>query len=174
MAGLLLWAGGALAPYWQIAIPKPPGLAPVISDQQAGELLNKLLHNVYQAFERPREDAIRTSLALSVSSDALDKTYQQIDQSLMIEQLDDGVRARIKQIKLLDDKVKPLAESPLGLAFDAHWSVSLMAGQWDQIYDRNKQYNALIEIEPVAGTWNITDFKFLNRQTAQSDATADK
>jgi hypothetical protein len=172
MAGLLLWAGGALAPYWQIAVPKPPGLAPVIGDQQATEILNNLLQNAYQAFEPPQDDKVRSRLALSVGGAALDKIYQLINQSLRLEQSDNNIRARIKQIDLVEDTVKPLAGIPLGLLFDARWSVSVIAGQWDDIYDRNIFYNALIEIKPVAGVWKITGINLLDQQTAQPDVNA--
>jgi hypothetical protein len=172
MAGLLLWAGGALAPYWQIAVPKPPGLAPVIGDQQATEILNNLLQNAYQAFEPPQDDKVRSRLALSVGGAALDKIYQLINQSLRLDQSDNDIRARIKQIDLVEDTMKPLAGIPLGLLFDARWSVSVIAGQWDDIYDRNIFYNALIEIKPVAGVWKITGINLLDQQTAQPDVNA--
>jgi hypothetical protein len=68
--------------------------------------------------------------------------------------------------------MKPLAGIPLGLLFDARWSVSVIAGQWDDIYDRNIFYNALIEIKPVAGVWKITGINLLDQQTAQPDVNA--
>ena len=172
MAGLLLWAGGALAPYWHIPVPKPPGLAPVISDQTATALLEDLLNNVYQAFNAEQEDTIQTELSRSIEQTALAKAYQQLRRSLQnndsgANKVSGADKVRVASIELEDATVKPSSGDSPGFRFDARWKVSMAGGQWDRAQIYKNLLNAVIEIETVDGFWRITEFDMLDQRNIE-------
>jgi hypothetical protein len=180
MAGLLLWAGGALAPYWHLEIAKPAGLIPRIEDQKAIAILDRLLGDTYRSFNARSEQAIRERLMRSVDAAVVDKIYQPGQRARIVDRQDEqigvgggGGGGVISRIELVEASVRPRADAVSGFSFDAQWTVSAGAGQWDRISRHASRYNAVIDIAPDDGAWKITGFDLLDEQSVAVEPASD-
>ncbi|MCH2203271.1 MAG: hypothetical protein MK102_14980 [Fuerstiella sp.] len=125
-----------------------------ISDDEARQVVTKLLSNVYDAFRFRGEDEVYDALAVSTSGDLLQDLYLQIQQSLrMTEQ--GGAVARVKQVDVIETDRKaviPKGDSPpSGYAFTClcRWNISGTVEHWGHIHERINQFQASFLAEPV-------------------------
>ena len=68
-----------------------------LSDEHTNELVGRLLHNVYRAFDFRDEERIYDTLALSVSGDLLEQIYLETRRGLEL-QSQGGARAKVKEV----------------------------------------------------------------------------
>ena len=83
----LVLLGGALLsyPYTQTSVTRPALMAGDLDDQQAQQLLQALLKNIYRAFDFRDENDVYDKLALSVEGDLLTDIYLQNRKSFAVE-----------------------------------------------------------------------------------------
>jgi hypothetical protein len=161
---VLLAAGVViLYPFAQVAIARPAVMAPKMTDQEAVGILNSLLKNVYRAFDFRDEDAVYDRLATSVKGDLLSDIYLQNRKSLIVTQAG-GARARVKEVKILDAKIKQKQKRGLALLIRAKWTALGTVGHWGHIHTRKNLYDANITVEPVDGVWKITGLELLEEK----------
>jgi hypothetical protein len=158
-----------LYPVLKVAVAKPAGLAPKMSDENAVNVLNSLLKNIYRSFDFREEADVYDRLATSVSGDLLSEIYLQNRKSMVVTQAG-GARARVKEVEILDVDVNNLENKPLGLLFHAKWTAMGSVGHWGHIHIRKNQYEANITVEPVDGAWKITDLELLEENRIDSYA----
>ncbi len=162
--GVLLICGSVMFyPVLKIPVGKPAVLAPQMSQEQAVSVLNSLLKNVYRSFDFREEDAVYDRLATSVSGELLSDIYLQNRKSLVVTQAG-GARARVKEIKILDIEVEPSPRHPLGLLFQARWTAMGTVGHWGHIHTRKNEYEAMISVAPVEGSWKIVGLDLLEER----------
>lgn len=133
------------------------------SDKDAVAVLDSLLKNTYRSFDFREEEDVYDRLATSVSGNLLSDIYLQNRKSLVVTQAGNA-RARVKEVEVLDVDVSHLDDRPLGLLFRATWTAMGSVGHWGHIHVRKNQYNANITVEPVDGTWKITDLELLEEK----------
>ena len=169
LAVLLIAASVGLYPLVKIGVAKPAVLAPEMSEEQAVAVSDSLLQNIYRSFDFREEEDVYDRLATSVSGDLLSEIYLQNRKSMVVTQAG-GARARVKQVEILDVAVNDLDNNPLGLLFRAKWTALGSVGHWGHIHIRKNQYDAYITVEPVDGTWKITDLELLEEKRIDSYA----
>jgi len=173
LAVLLIAGSVVLYPVLKVAVAKPAVLAPKMTDENAVNVLNSLLKNIYRSFDFREEEDVYDRLATSVSGDLLSEIYLQNRKSMVVTQAG-GARARVKEVKILDVDVKNLDSHPLGLLFHAKWTAMGSVGHWGHIHIRKNQYEANITVEPVGGSWKITDLELLEEKRIDSYAQKKK
>ena len=141
-------------PYARASLPSPLGRAPVLESQQANELLQALLYNVYRAFDHRDESLVYDRLALSISGDLLGDIYLQVRRSMELEN-QGGARVKVDDVAVLDVAQERELERP-GFAYRCRWMAAGSVGHWGHIHRRANLYNAVITVEPVDGVWKIT------------------
>jgi len=173
LAVLLIAGSVVLYPVLKVAVAKPAVLAPKMTDENAVNVLNSLLKNIYRSFDFREEEDVYDRLATSVSGDLLSEIYLQNRKSMVVTQAG-GARARVKEVKILNVDVKNLASHPLGFLFHAKWTAMGSVGHWGHIHIRKNQYEANITVEPVGGSWKITDLELLEEKRIDSYAQKKK
>ena len=68
-----------------------------------------------------------------------------------------------KDIQILDVSVEQLNDR-FGLAFTTTWTALGTVGHWGHIHTRQNEYEAIITVEPVEGSWKITDLELLEEK----------
>jgi hypothetical protein len=169
LAVLFIAGSVVLYPVLKVAVAKPAVLAPKMSDENAVNVLNSLLKNIYRSFDFREEADVYDRLATSVSGDLLSEIYLQNRKSMVVTQAG-GARARVKEVEILDVDVNNLENKPLGLLFHAKWTAMGSVGHWGHIHIRKNQYEANITVEPVDGAWKITDLELLEENRIDSYA----
>jgi hypothetical protein len=169
LAVLLIVGSVLLYPFLKVAVARPAAMVPKMSEKDAVVVLDSLLKNIYRSFDFREEEAVYDRLATSVSGDLLSEIYLQNRRSLVVTQAG-GARARVKAVEILDVEVTHLDERPLGLLFHAKWTAMGTVGHWGHIHMRKNQYEANINVEPVAGAWKITNLELLEEKRIDSYA----
>ena len=164
VVGILLLGGAALLyPFAQVAVARPPALAPRINDREAVVILENLLKNIYRSFDFRKEEDVYDRLATSVSGELLSRIYLQNRQSMVVTQAG-GAQARVQEVEILDVRVNPMQNRPLGIMFRAQWAATGSVGHWGHVHIRKNQYDANITVEPMAGAWKITGLELIDEK----------
>jgi hypothetical protein len=135
-------------------------MVPEISNEQALDVLQNLLKNVYRSFDFREEEDVYDRLATSVSGDLLEEIYLQNRKSLVVTQAG-GAQAKVQEINILGVDVKKIDGRPLGRLLHAQWTAMGTVGHWGHIHTRQNQYDANITIDSVDGVWKITNLELL-------------
>jgi hypothetical protein len=160
---LFVAASVLLYPYVQISVAKPGSIASRISNDQAKDILHSLLKNVYRAFDFREEEDVYDKLAISASGDLLTDLYLQNRRSFMVKRAG-GAVAKVKEIEVTDVSVENNPHSSRALDLRSKWSATGTVGHWGHIHTRMNEYEAVITVEPVSGTWKITDLELLDEK----------
>ena len=165
IAGLTVLAiAGALAyPLARVSIARPAAIAGELSPEQAQDLLQVLLKNVYRAFDFRNEEDVYDKLAVSVSGDLLADIYLQNRRSFAVQQAG-GAQAKIQSVEIQDAVAERLDDRPLAYAITGNWTAQGTVGHWGHVHTRRNRYDAIVTVEAVDGTWKITDMEVLEEQ----------
>jgi hypothetical protein len=166
LAGAIL-----LFPAAKVPVAKPAALAPEVSDERAGEILESLLRNVYRSFDFREEEDVYDRLAVSVSGDLLEEIYLQNRKSFEVKRAG-GAQARVKEVGIEDVEVSGVKGNPVGLLFRARWTATGEVGHWGHIHIRQNRYLAEITVEPLEGSWKITGLELLEEERIDPYARA--
>jgi hypothetical protein len=164
IVSLLLVSGAVAAfPRLQVAIARPQAIAGELSHEQARALLQTLLKNVYRAFDFREENDVYDKLALSVSGDLLADVYLQNRKSFAVKRAG-GAQAKVKEVDILQAKAERVQDRPLAYAIRGEWTATGSVGHWGHVHIRQNQYQAIITVQAVEGSWKITDLELLEEK----------
>jgi hypothetical protein len=164
VSGLVLLVTGVVAwPLVGITVTRPATLAGEMPPEQAQDLLQVLLKNVYRAFDFRDEEDVYDKLAFSVSGDLLSDIYLQNRKSFSVQKAG-GAQAKIKSVEIEAATAERLDERPLAYAIKGRWAAQGTVGHWGHIHTRRNRYDAIVTIEAVDGAWKITDLEILEEQ----------
>jgi hypothetical protein len=163
LAVLLAVGAIGLFPLARVPVARPAALAPQVPKEQAVEILQSLLESVYRSFDFREEEAVYDRLAVSVTGDLLEEIYLQNRRSFEVKQAG-GAKAKVKEVEILDVEVEDGEGSPLALLFRTEWTATGTVGHWGHIHMRRNRYKAKITVEPVDGSWKITDLELLEEE----------
>ncbi len=133
-----------------------------VNDEKASEILGALLHNVYRAFDFRDESSIYDVLERSVTGDLLAQIYLETRRGLELAS-QGGARAKVKEIELVRVASEGL-DGETGFLARCTWNVKGAVGHWGHIHQRTNQYQAEFKIQPVEGSWKITDLELLQEE----------
>ena len=136
------------------------------AEPQAKEIFAVLHRNVYRAFDYDTEDAIYDALAQSVSGELLDEIYNDVYQSLVLQD-QGGAICKIENVEMLESKMMasdPDAENG-GVEFrvSCRWVVKGLVEHWEHAHRRVNQYGAVYTLRPFGDSWRIHDVE-MNEQ----------
>jgi hypothetical protein len=132
-----------------------------VSDERAGELLGRLLHNVYRAFDFRDEERIYDTLARSVAGDLLEQIYLETRRGLEL-QSQGGARAKVKEVSL--DAIETAPAAAGAFTARATWQVGGSVGHWGHVHERRNRYRADLTVAPVEGEWRLTRVEILEEE----------
>jgi hypothetical protein len=163
LAALLAIGVVALFPLARVPVTRPAALAPQVPKEEAVPILQSLLESVYRSFDFREEEAVYDRLEASVAGDLLESVYLQNRRAFEVQRAG-GAKAKVKEVEILDVEVADVKGRPLALLFPAKWTATGTVGHWGHIHTRTNRYEANITVEPVDGSWKITDLELLEEE----------
>jgi hypothetical protein len=157
----LLLAGACLtAPYVRVPIPLPGGSTP--GTEQAAEVVEALLTNIYRSLEQQDESAAYDRLGLSVTEAALGPIY--LEQRRLLELgRRGGARARVDSVEVTRvDGIEPLDGGRFGAT--VAWEAGGFVVHYGHRHFRQNGYEAEVELIPEDGAWRIGRLEVLEKQ----------
>jgi hypothetical protein len=151
-----------LSPLARVRVPSPVGGVRLVSGTEAGEIVGRLLGNVYRAFDYREEGAIYDALERSAAGDLLAQIYLETRRALELRN-QGGARAKVEDVEMLAADATPLAEGD-GFVSRCRWTVTGAVGHWGHIHQRQNQYEAEVTVGVVDGVWKITALELLDEQ----------
>lgn len=155
--------GVVMAPYYRVAVARPAALAPVLSDEEAKAVLEAVLKNVYRAFDFRDEAVVYDKLALTVSGELLADVYLQSRRSMIIKRAG-GAQAKVREVSVQAATARKLEERAFGHSVKAKWTALGSVGHWGHVHVRKNQYEAVVTLEAVDGSWKITGLDLLEEE----------
>jgi hypothetical protein len=125
---------------------------------EAKELISQLLKNTYRAFDFREEGDVYDKLSMCNDEGLLQKIYFQTRKSMVIEN-QGGIEAKIDEV--LVTKVEAASGEEHGLAYRCNWIVKGVVGHWGHKHRRVNQYDAIISLKPIDGTWKMHDLDII-------------
>jgi hypothetical protein len=157
---LLLAAACLTAPYVQVPIPVPGRTTP--DAEEAAEIHEALLTNIYRTLEQQDESAAYDRLGLSVTEEALHPLYLEQRRMLALGRRG-GARARVDSVEVASvEGVEPSNEG--GFRATVTWDAGGFVVHYGHRHFRQNRYEAEIELTPVEGAWRIAGLEVLAKQ----------
>ncbi|MEA3243014.1 MAG: hypothetical protein U9Q19_06180 [Pseudomonadota bacterium] len=162
---ILVLLGGALVsyPYTQVSVAKPVLMAGDLDDQQAQQLLQALLKNVYRAFDFRDENDVYDKLALSVEGDLLTDIYLQNRKSFAVQKAG-GAQAKVKEVDIQHAQAERREGNTPTYAIRGQWTATGTVGHWGHVHTRQNQYDAIVTVKADQGDWKISGLELLEEQ----------
>ena len=126
---------------------------------EAKQLVSHLLKNIYRSFDFRLEGDIYDKLALSTSEKLLQQIYLQTRSELVIEN-QGGIESRVEEVLVTD--VSEVQMTDFGLSLRCNWIIRGVVGHWGHKHQRVNQYDAIIKIVAIDGTWKINELEMIN------------
>ncbi len=160
-AAVLLGGYGTVevASPWQKTVKTPEG-------PEAVAIFETLHKNIYRAFDYGTESDIYDTLALSVDGRLLEKTYNDVYQSLMQKVLG-GAVSRIQTVRILECRLQAPAAGPaaaMQFRIWCRWRVHGSVRHWGHTHARTNEYEAIYTVAARDGAWKITQTEVLRQE----------
>jgi len=162
---ILVLLSGALVsyPYTQLSVARPVLMAGDLNDEQAQQLLQALLKNVYRAFDFRDESDVYDKLALSVEGDLLTDIYLQNRKSFAVQKAG-GAQAKVKDVDIQHAQAERQAGDTPTYAIRGQWTATGTVGHWGHVHTRRNQYDAIVTVKADQGDWKISGLELLEEQ----------
>jgi len=131
------------------------------SEPEAKELVNQLLKNTYRAFDFRMEGDIYDKLALCNDEQLLQKIYLDTRKSMVIEN-QGGIEAKVNEVFV--KTVHKANEIEEGMGYHCNWIVRGEVGHWGHKHQRINEYDAIIRIKAVDGSWKMYDLEIIEEK----------
>ena len=162
---ILVLLSGALVsyPYTQLSVARPVLMAGDLNDEQAQQLLQALLKNVYRVFDFRDESDVYDKLALSVEGDLLTDIYLQNRKSFAVQKAG-GAQAKVKDVDIQHAQAERQAGDTPTYAIRGQWTATGTVGHWGHVHTRRNQYDAIVTVKADQGDWKISGLELLEEQ----------
>lgn len=117
---------------------------------------------LYRSFDYRGEENICDVLDQSVAGDLLTEIYLETRRGLELAS-QGGARAKVKEIEVIEVEPRKL-KGERGFVVRALWNVAGSVGHWGHVHTRTNQYEAELTIQPIDGSWKITDLEILQEE----------
>jgi len=132
------------------------------SNARTTVILERLLTNVYRAFDVRDENRVYDRLAMSVTGDQLTQIYLENRKSLEFENRG-GARANVDEVDILSvNHVKKTADD--GFVADAAWTVSGSVSHFGHTHYRQNRYHALVSFVMDNDVWKIRGIELIDEK----------
>lgn len=140
-----------------------------VAEEAAAAGVQRLLRNVYAAFESHDDSEVYDALAASVTGTMLRNLYLQIKRSLLMAE-QGGAVSRVKEVNVMSAQtVEKVPNS--GLRFRCLWRVIGTVEHWGHIHTRENEYEALLGLDREGGYWKIRDVEILGEKRVRFETS---
>jgi len=140
---------------------RKPSSEPV-SPEQATEITDRILENVYHAFNVADENAQYDQLETVLAGSALENTFLEVRRTTN-QRSEDGSRVRVRNVTV---KQASPQQNPGELEFTASciWETAGKIGHWGHFHNRTNLYSADISLDVIDGKWKATELNLNSRE----------
>jgi hypothetical protein len=174
LAAAALVLGGALAQgAGRLQVPSPFGGARLPDAAQAIAIFQPLHANIYRAFDYVAEGEIYDALARSVEGNLLDATYNEIYQSLIMQE-EGGAVSEVQAVRPLEtdvERIGPLDDGRPGITVRSRWQVEGAVFHWGHSHHRTNEYEARYVIAHGDNGWRIRGQEILAQRLVAAAST---
>jgi hypothetical protein len=150
-------AGAHLPLPWKASLELP-------EEDEAKELFESLLRNVYRSFDYSAEEDIYDTLAQSVAGGLLDTVYTEVFKSLVLRE-QGGAVCKIQSVKILDAEIEhDDGHEEAGFDVRGHWSVKGAVTHWGHTHFRTNEYRAVYSVRVRDGAWKFTRVQVIEHE----------
>ncbi len=139
----------------------------VPAEAEAKEIFVALHRNVYRAFDYDTEDAIYDTLAQSVSGELLDEVYNEVYQSLVLQD-QGGAICKIEKVEILESKMmasnSKAGKGSAEFRVSCRWKVKGLVEHWGHAHRRVNRYSAVYTLRPSGEAWRIYDVEMIEQE----------
>ncbi|MCA8968823.1 MAG: hypothetical protein KDC95_03540 [Planctomycetes bacterium] len=134
----------------------------VLPDEAQERAIFEALHtNVYRAFDFGTEDEIYDALARSVDDRLLDSVYNEVYQSLVVQE-EGGAMSKVRGVEIVDADVQLKdpsegGDEPVTFSVECRWRVTGTVVHWGHSHWRTNEYQARYTLRRDADRWRIVD-----------------
>ena len=166
-AALLGIAAWPVRGYFPVTVADPFAGGFELPDQQRAAAIFRPLHaNVYRAFDYVEEEQVYDALAASVHGDLLDRLYNQIYKSLVMQE-EGGAVSRVDAVRMAECVLESAGLHPEkgvpSFHVVARWQVDGSVFHWGHEHHRTNEYAARYEVVQTAAGWRIGDQQVLEQ-----------
>ena len=173
VASAVLLGAGALAMQAHLAARAQRERMPLVTNEQAEQILVALHESLYRAFDYTAESDIYDSLGMALDGDLLGELYEQIRLSLLQaeEEMKIGIVTGLDPIETSIDHVDASGPDPVGLGFDAvhRWRVDGTVYHWGHSHTRSHIYEAGYRVTFTDAGWRITGHELRSQQRIEPE-----
>lgn len=160
---------GLAFPFARVTWDNPLEKPAQISDQQADQIIDSLLHNLYHAFDRREEELVYDQLAISLSGDLLTDIYLQTQSQIQLA-AQGGAQVKVDQVEIQNNEIEATDDQSFSCL--CSWKVSGTVGHWGHLHRRLMGYEAKFKIEPVDRVWKITSMQITEEAEPETQVRA--
>jgi hypothetical protein len=136
------------------------------SEPEALAIFQPLHANIYRAFDYTDESDVYDALAQSVHGDLLDRLYNEIYRSLIMQE-EGGAVARVQSVTPLETELESLGLLPPddtpGFSVVMRWQVAGAVFHWGHSHHRTNEYQARYNVLATDTGWRIADSQILEQ-----------
>jgi hypothetical protein len=125
---------------------------------EALAVFTSLHANIYRAFAYHDASDIYDALARSVHGDLLDRLYDQIYQSLILQE-EGGAVCRVEAVRTVDHRIEHIGlvspEQTVGFNVLARWQVDGSVFHWGHSHRRTNEYQARYAVVQTVHGWRL-------------------
>ncbi|MEZ6045305.1 MAG: hypothetical protein R3C11_06925 [Planctomycetaceae bacterium] len=140
----------------------------VLQEEEAREVFEDLLRNVYASMENRNEVKIYDDLEHAVAGEMLRDLYLKMKKELVVEE-QGGPVARVTDLKILSVDIESVNDlnsqeklDPRSFQATSHWQVVGTVEHWGHIHTRTIEYQAEFIVSPVDQRWKIINLNVLS------------
>jgi len=133
-----------------------------VSPAQASEITDRILENVYHAFNLSEESAQYDQLESVLGGPVLESTFLEVRRTTN-QRSEDGSRVRVGNVSVL--RARPQQTSgTLAFTTSCLWETSGKIGHWGHFHNRKNLYSADISLAVIDGKWKATELNLNSRE----------
>ncbi len=157
------WSGNLTGP----TVKPVQAQAAEIAAADRASILQRVLTNVYHAFDFRDDEEVYDALAGSVHGDLLRDIYLRIKRSLLMAE-QGGALSHVTSVSV--ESATPI-QPQLSTRYDTVWRVTGVTEHWGHVHRRTVEYRARLTLGQHEGHWKLTAFQLLNEKTIQFDTS---
>lgn len=145
-------------------------------DAEALSVFEPLHENIYRAFDYTNESDVYDALAESVDGPLLERLYDEVYRSLVLQEAG-GAVSRVSSVRHLDlavEEVGVVGERALpGFVVDATWQVDGAVYHWGHAHTRTNEYRARYTVHAAEQGWRIAASEVLAQRRVDAAPLSD-
>jgi hypothetical protein len=134
-------------------------------ESERTEVSEKLLSNIYRAFDYRKDEDVYDSLSSSVQGSLLRELYLRIKRSLVLAE-QGGELSHATEVKVTSSVAGKASNT-----YETTWTVTAVSEHWGHIHTRTTEYRADLTITKNDDNWKLEKFQLFDEKRIRFDTS---